>query len=390
MIAQQIIELEDCYGSGLYAKQPIVLVRGKGARVWDAEGRAYIDCVGGQGVASVGHANPAVAQAIAAQAQRLITCPNGFYNDQRAQLLAELLRLAPPGLERAFLCNSGAEAVEAAIKFARLSTGRSQVVAAMRGFHGRTLGALSATWNKAYREPFEPLLPGFAFVPYNRLERLEQAVDGGTAAVLLEVVQGEGGVIPGDGDYLRGAQALCQERGALLIIDEVQTGLGRTGQMFAAQHHGLQPDLVCLAKALAGGLPMGAVLIGSRVGRLPPRAHGTTFGGNPLACAAALATLGYIEAEGLPGRAALLGSRLLDGLRAIPSPLVRQVRGLGLMVGVELKATAAPYLAALAERGVLALTAGATVMRFLPPLVISTEELDTVLEQVAQVLTEGA
>ncbi len=390
MIGQQIIDLEDQYGSGLYAKQPIVLVRGQGAHVWDAEGREYIDCVGGQGVTSVGHANPAVAQAIAAQAQRLITCPNGFYNDQRARLLAELLRIAPSGSERAFLCNSGAESVEAAIKFARLSTGRSQVVSAMRGFHGRTLGALSATWNKTYREPFEPLLPGFSFVPYNRLERLDQAVDENTAAVLLEVVQGEGGVIPGDGDYLRAAQALCQERGALLIIDEVQTGLGRTGRMFALEHHDLEPDLACLAKALAGGLPMAAVLIGSRVGPLPAKSHGTTFGGNPLVCAAALATLDYIEAEGLPQRAATLGARLMDGLRAIPSPLVRQVRGLGLMVGVELKTAAAPYLAALAERGVLALTAGATVMRFLPPLVISEEDIGTVVEHVTQVLaTDG-
>jgi len=386
---RQIIDLEDRHNSGLYTKQPIVLVRGRGATLWDAEGRAYVDCVGGQGVANVGHAHPAVARAIAAQAERLAICPNGFYNDRRAELLAALVRIAPPGLERAFLCNSGAEAVEAAIKFARLSTGRSGVIAAMRGFHGRTLGALSATWNKAYRQPFEPLLPGFSFVPYNRPERLEGAIGDDTAAVLLEVVQGEGGVNPGDGDFLRAAQALCRRHGALLIVDEVQTGLGRTGKMFALEHHGLEPDLVCLAKALAGGLPMGAVLIGGRVGELPRKAHGTTFGGNPLACAAALASIEVLETERLPQNAAERGAQLMAGLRAIDAPQVREVRGLGLMVAVELKTQAGPYLAALAERGVLALTAGSTVMRFLPPLVISADQIDTVVEQVAEVLADG-
>jgi acetylornithine/LysW-gamma-L-lysine aminotransferase len=386
MISEELVRLEDRHGSGLDPKQPLVLVRGEGARVWDCDGREYIDCAGGHGVANVGHANHAVAQAVAEQAQRLTICPNGFYNDQRAHLLAELTRIAPPGLQRAFLCNSGAEAVEAAIKFARLSTGRTKVVAAMRGFHGRTFGALSATWNKAYREPFQPLVPGFEFVPYNRPEPADQAIDRETAAVILEVVQGEGGVIPGDGEYLCGVQALCHERGALFIVDEVQTGFGRTGRMFASQHHDLEPDLLCLAKAIAGGLPMGAVLFGSRVGNLPPKSHGSTFGGNPLACAAALATIRYLESEDLPRRAAKVGARLLDGLRAIRLPLVREVRGLGLMVGVELKCKAAPYLAALAGRGVLALSAGANVMRFLPPLVIDAEDVDFVVAQVTAVL----
>jgi acetylornithine/LysW-gamma-L-lysine aminotransferase len=386
MNKDRIIGLENRHGSGVYSKQALVLVRGEGAHVWDIEGREYIDCVGGHGVANVGHANPAVVQAVTEQVQRLITCPNGFYNDQRAQLLAELIRIGPPGLERAFLCNSGTEAVEAALKFARLSTGRTKVVAAMRGFHGRTLGALSATWRKAYRQPFEPLVPGFEFVPYNRPSPLEQVVDEETAAVILEMVQGEGGVIPGNPEYLRGVQTLCRERGALFIADEVQTGFGRTGHMFASQHHDLQPDLMCVAKSIAGGLPMGAVLIGPRVGDLPSKVHGTTFGGNPLACAAALATIRTIESERLPQRAAKLGARLTTGLKDIPSPLIRQVRGLGLMVGVELKGKVAPYLAALAERGVLALAAGATVMRFLPPLVISAEDVDTVVEQVAGAL----
>ena len=384
--SSEIVGLEDRHDSGLYPKYPLVLVRGEGARVWDADGREYIDCVGGHGVANVGHANPAVIRAVMEQVQRLIICPNGFYNDQRAQLLAELTRIGPPGLERAFLCNSGTEAVEAAFKFARLATCRTKVVAAMRGFHGRTFGALSATWRKGYRQPFKPLVPGFEFVPYNRLEPMEQAVDEETAAVILEVVQGEGGVNPGDGEYLRGVQSLCRERGTLFIVDEVQTGFGRTGRMFASLHYDLQPDLMCVAKAIAGGLPMGAVLIGPRVGDLPKKVHGSTFGGNPLACAAALATIRYIEAEHLPQRAAELGARLLAGLKGISSPRIRQVRGLGLMVGVELKGKSGPYLATLAERGVLALATGATVMRFLPPLVISAEDVDTVVGRVAAVL----
>ncbi len=386
MKVSEIIELEDLYGSALYPKRPLVVVRGKGARLWDADGRTYIDCVGGIGVANVGHANPVVSKAIAEQAQRLVVCPNGFYNDMRARLLAELIRIAPTGLQRAFLCNSGSEAVEAALKFARLNNGRETVVAAMRGFHGRTFGALSATWRKQYRRPFEPLVPGFEFVPYNRPDRIEQAIDDSTAAVIMEVVQGEGGVIPGDGEYLLGVQKLCQERGAWFIVDEVQTGFGRTGRMFASQHYGLEPDLMCLAKGLAGGLPMGAVLIGPRVGDLPKKSHGTTLGGNPLACAAALATIKVIESENLPDRAAELGEQLLSGLTEMQSPQVREVRGLGLMVAVELKGAAAPHLAALADNGVLALSAGANVMRFLPPLVISPEDVRTVVEQVAHVL----
>jgi acetylornithine/LysW-gamma-L-lysine aminotransferase len=386
MPSKQIIELEDRHRAGLYRKQPIALVRGAGATVWDADGRQYIDCIGGHGVANVGHANPAVVQAVTQQMQQLMICPNGFYNNQRAQLMASLTQIAPEGLERAFLCNSGAEAVEAALKFARLSTGRTNVVATMRGFHGRTFGALSATWHKQYRQPFEPLLPGVTFVPYNRPERMAQVVNEQTAAVILEVVQGEGGVIPGDGEYLRNVQAMCQAQGALFIVDEVQTGFGRTGRMFACQHHDLRPDLMCLAKGIAGGIPMGAVLMGPRVGELAVKSHGTTFGGNPVACAAARATIDFIETEGLVQRAAELGERLRRGLRAIQSPLIRDVRGLGLMIGIELRQKAGPYLAALAGRGILALSAGATVMRFLPPLVISENDIDTVVEQVNETL----
>jgi acetylornithine/LysW-gamma-L-lysine aminotransferase len=380
------IALEDAHTSGFYRKHPIVLVKGEGAKVWDAEGREYIDCTSGHGVANVGHANPYVAEAIARQASRLITCSELFYNDVRAELLATLARITPPGLKRAFLCNSGTEAVEGALKIARLVTGRKKFVAAMRSFHGRTFGSLSATWRKEYREPYEPLVPGFSFVPFNNLEAMDKAVDHETAGVILEVVQGEGGVIPGKGEYLRGVQEICRQKGVLLILDEVQTGFGRTGKMFACEHYGLEPDLMCLAKGFGGGVPFGAVMIHEKFGEMPKRLHGSTFGGNPLACAAALAAIRYLEENDLPRRAAELGEYFLGRLRQLESNLVREVRGLGLMVGIELKKEASPYIEALAEEGVLALSAGPTVIRFLPPLVISREELDKVVEAVEKVL----
>jgi len=381
-------ELESQYTSGLYTKRPITIIRGEGARLWDSDGKEYIDCVGGQGAGNIGHGNTAVAEAIAEQARTLIACTEVFYNDKRAQLLEKLIQIAPVGMQRAYLCNSGAEAVEAALKFAWLKTGRREIIATMRGFHGRTMGALSATWEKKYREPFEPLLSGFRHIAYNDLPALDAAVTDKTAAVILEVVQGEGGVRPGTSEFLLGAQRLCRERGAMLILDEVQTGFGRTGMMFACQHYDLQPDLICLAKSIAGGLPMGATLIGERVGQLPAMAHGTTFGGNPLVCAASLAALDYIEANHLPDRAAELGAWFQERLKQIQSPLIREVRGLGLMVGIELKQKVTPYLQALMGQGVLALPAGLTVLRFLPPLIITQAELARAAEAVELVLAQ--
>ncbi len=383
-----IQDLENLHTSGLYSKRPIAIVRGQGARLWDSAGNEYIDCVGGQGAGNLGHANPAVAQAIADQAATLIACPEMFYNDKRAALLETLTAIAPAGLTRAFLCNSGAEANEAAFKVARVQTGRRPIIAFMRGFHGRTMGALSATWEKKYREPFEPLVPDFTHLAYNDLPALEAAVTDQTAAVVLEVIQGEGGVRPGTAEFLLGAQKLCRQHGALLIVDEVQTGFGRTGAMFASEHYGLQPDLLCLAKSIAGGLPMGAVLFNDRVGQLPAQVHGSTFGGNPLACAASLAAIRYLQSEHLPERAAELGTWFLERLSQIKSPLIREVRGKGLMVGIELKQKVTPYLQALmTEHRVLALPAGLTVMRFLPPLVVSQAELAQAADAVEAVLT---
>jgi acetylornithine/LysW-gamma-L-lysine aminotransferase len=383
--AQEIINIETKHSAGTYAKQPLVIVRGQGASLFDADGVEYLDCASGHGVANLGHAHPKIAEAIYQQASTLITLFETFPNDKRAELIKKITSLID-GLDRVFLCSSGTESVEAAFKFARISTGRKNIVAAMRAFHGRTYGSLSATFNKKYREGFEPLVPGFSHVPYNNVEALDKAVNGETAAVILEVVQGEGGVYPVSAEYIRSARRICDERGALLIVDEIQSGFGRTGRMFAIQHFGVTPDLLTCAKSLAGGVPMGAVLIGKNVKNLTPGVHGSTFGGNPLACAAAIAALSVIEEENLPGQAEGKGAYLLEKLLKIQSPQIREVRGLGLMIGIEMKQKVAPYIKALQEKKVIALNAGMTVIRLLPPLVISYEQIDHLVEVLTEVL----
>ena len=385
MNTNEIIEIENNHTSGVYAKQTLTIVRGQGASLFDADGVEYLDCASGHGVANLGHAHPKIAEALYKQASTLITLFESFPNDQRALLMAKLTALVP-GLDRVFFCNSGTESVEAAFKFARISTGRKNIVAAMRAFHGRTYGSLSATFNKKYREGFEPLVPGFSHVPYNNVEALQKAVTDETAAVILEVVQGEGGVYPASPEYIQAARRICDERGALLIVDEIQTGFGRTGKMFAIQHFGVTPDLLACAKSLAGGVPMGAVLIGQNIKNLTPGVHGSTFGGNPLSCAAANAALDVIRDEDLPGQAAAKGAYLMDKLKQIESPNIREVRGLGLMVGIELKHKVAPYLKALQEKRIIALNAGMTVIRLLPPLVITYEQIDILVHALAEVL----
>jgi acetylornithine/LysW-gamma-L-lysine aminotransferase len=370
--------LEDRYALPLYPKRDVTLVRGSGALLYDEQGREYVDCAAGIGVANVGHCHPRVVAAICEQAQRLITCPNVFYNDTRSRLLQALVEIAPDTLTRAFLCNSGAEAIEAALKFARLHSGRPNFVSAMRGFHGRTMGAVSATFTKKYRAPFEPLVPGFQYVALNKIEQLEAAVDEHTAAVLLEPVQGEGGVNLANPEYLAAARRLCDERGALLIFDEIQTGFCRTGKFFAHQHCGVVPDILVLAKAIAGGVPMGATLLADKIA-VSEGHHGTTFGGNPLACAAALAAINVMHEEKLDERAASSGAYFEQRLQADGLARVRDVRRLGLMIGIELKEKSQPVLSALLENGVLALPAGATVIRLLPPLVIEEAQLDRVV-----------
>ncbi len=382
---QNIIEIENKHTSGVYAKQTLTIVRGQGASLFDVDGVEYLDCSSGHGVANLGHAHPKIAEAIYKQASTLITLFETFPNDQRAMLMEKITALVP-GLNRVFFCNSGTESVEAAFKFARISTGRKNFIAAMRAFHGRTYGSLSATFNKKYREGFEPLLPGVSHVAYNNIEALDKAVNEETAAVILEVVQGEGGVYPATAEYIQAARRFCSERGALLIVDEIQTGFGRTGKMFAIQHFGVTPDLLTCAKSLAGGVPMGAVLIGKNVKNLTPGVHGSTFGGNPLSCAAANAALDIMKDEDLPGQAEAKGAYLVEKLRKIESPNIREVRGMGLMVGIEMKQKVTAYIKALQEKKIIALNAGMTVIRLLPPLVITYEQIDHLVDVLAELL----
>ena len=379
-------QLEQTYELAVYPRRDIVLVRGRGARLFDENGREYIDCAANVGVSNIGHGNQTVARAVHDQYLTLGNCYSMFYSPVRAHLAQKLASLAPGKLNRVFFCNSGAEANEAAIKFARSSTGRQEIIAAMRGFHGKTMGALAATWGPEYQKPFAPMLPGLKHVPYNNLAKLEAALGDNTAAVLLEVVQGEGGVRVGDKGYFQKVREMCDAHGILLIIDEVQTGFGRTGTMFACEQF-VEPDMLCLAKSLAGGIPMGAVLCNDRI-KVPVKSHTSTFGGNPTACAAALASIGVIEKEGLVEKSRTLGGYFLKELGRIESSKIREIRGLGLMLGIELKEKAGPYVQQLTDKGVIVLLAGATVIRLLPPLVITKEEIDTVVAAVKDILVD--
>ena len=372
-----IQELEQTYELAVYPRRDIVVVRGRGARLFDENGREYIDCAANVGVSNIGHGNEAVARAVHDQYLTLGNCYSMFYNPVRARLAEKLAALAPGTLNRVFFCNSGAEANEAAIKFARTSTGRQEIIAAMRGFHGKTMGALAATWGPEYQKPFAPMMPGLKHVPYNNLAKLEAALGDNTAAVLLEVVQGEGGIRIGDKGYFQKVREICDAQGVLLIIDEVQTGFGRTGTLFACEQF-VEPDMLCLAKSMAGGIPMGAVMCNDRI-NVPVKSHTSTFGGNPTACAAALATIEVIEKEGLVERSRTLGEYFLQELGSIESNKIREIRGLGLMLGIELKEKAGPYVQQLMEKGIIVLLAGATVIRLLPPLVITREEIDAVV-----------
>ena len=372
-----------------FPKREPTFARGFQATLWDTEGNEYVDCGASFGVGNLGHCHPAVAEAIAAQSRELIHVGPTFGNNAKARFVERLLAAAPGNLKRVFLSNSGSEAVEAALKFARASTGRTKFVAAMRGFHGRTLGALSATWRKDFREGFEPLVPGFAHVPYNDTDALFAAVDSETAAVILEPVQGEGGVHVASDDYLPAAREVCDRTGALLILDEVQTGLGRTGRLWAQERWGVEPDLMALAKSLAGGVPIGATLATEAVERSFKGSHNSTFGGNALACAAGSAALDVLVRERLWERAEALGARGLGFLRALGSPLIREVRGLGLMIGIELKEKATPSLQALAAKGVLAIGGGSNVIRLLPPLVIPEDQWDYALDMIKEVFPHG-
>ena len=381
-----IFELEERHGSGAYGKRPTALVRGEGVYVWDSDGERYLDATSGQGVAALGHCHPAVINAINAQVNTLVSIHESFYNDRRAELYALLTSITPADLNRFFLCNSGAEANEGALKVAKLLTGRDGIVAAKRSFHGRTTGALSLTWTQKYRKPFQAWLPSVDYVPFNDVEAAQEAITEETAAVVVEAVQGEGGVHPASVEYLQALRERCDQTGTMLIIDEIQTGFGRTGRWFGFEHADIVPDIISLGKAIGGGIPMGAVCWRAAHGPIDRASHGSTFGGNPLACAAAIAAITTIRDENLVERARENGAWLVGQLEEMNMRGAREIRGRGLMIGVELRGRVTPVLKALQTRGVLALPAGLTTLRLLPPLMISREQLAVVAAAINEVL----
>jgi acetylornithine/LysW-gamma-L-lysine aminotransferase len=381
-----IQNLEHQHQLPLYAKREIALVRGEGAYLFDTDGKRYLDAMSNYGVAVLGHADPEFNAALIDQLGKLTTCHQSFYNDARAELLAAIAEIAPAGVQRAFLSNSGAESIEAALKFAKATTGKPKIIAARRGYHGRTLGALSATADPKYRKPFEPLPIDVSHVTYNDIEALAAGIDDQTGAIILEPIQGEAGIFPADDEYLRAVRQLATDRGLLLILDEVQTGF-RTGIPFAISHAGVVPDIVCTAKALANGFPIGLTLTTDAISEaLPAGAHGSTFGGNPLAARAGIVTLSILKNRGLYERAATLGQQLVDRINGLNSSKIRQVRGRGLMIGVELKERVTPTLRALQERGVLILPASPVVFRLLPPLIWEEQQVDEFVAALGDVL----
>ena len=366
-----------------YTRQKVVLVRGSGANVWDSDGKEYLDFVAGIAVNNVGHCHPVVVEAIKRQAETLIHTSNLYYTENQVLLAEELKKLT--GMKRAYFCNSGAESVEAALKLTRRATGKSKIVAAVGSFHGRTLGALGTTYKAIYREPFRPLNEA-EFVPYNDPEALKAAVTKETGAVILEPVQGEAGVYVPDADYLRAARQVCDDAGALLIFDEVQTGFGRTGRWFAKEHSGVQPDIMTLAKALAGGLPMGAMLASESVSEAFQRGdHGSTFAGGALVSAAALASIDAIKSENMVQRSEELGAYMRSELERLGP---REVRGLGLMIGLDLDADCKQVVQKALEKGVILNNTGDHTLRFIPPLVVTKEQIDRVVKVLGEVLEE--
>lgn len=380
-------EKENTYSFEVYPKRNIVITKAKNATIWDINDKKYIDCASGISVANIGHCNDYVTEKIKQQLDKVVVCPGIFYNDTRAEFLEKLLSITPKNLTKAFLCNSGAEAVEAAIKFARYTTKKTEFIAFMRGFHGRTLGALSATFDPKYRNDFKPLIEGFHHVPFNNFNKLLEKVNDNTAGIIIEPVQGEGGVNIADIEFLKQVRDLCNDKGIILIVDEIQTGFARTGELFASNHFNLEPDIMCLAKSIAGGIPMGATVVSDKI-KIDIGKHGSTFGGNPLACAGGLASIEFILQENLAQQSKEKGEYFSQKLLEKQNELtvVRNIRNLGLMIGLELKTRVKPFIELLLENGLIAMPAGKTVLRLLPPLTIDYETIDQAVEIIVEVL----
>ena len=381
---------EDQYLGNLYQRFPVVIEKGSGSHVWDSSGKEYIDCMGGYGVALVGHRNERVVNAIKSQIEKIITVHSSLYSKTREEFLENLFKIAPKGLTQVHLNNSGAESVEASIKFARKFTGKKGMIAMKGSYHGKSMGALSLTFNPKYRESFKPLVEGAKFSAYGDLDALRDSIDGDTAFIILEPIQGESGIhIPPDG-FLQGVRKICDENEILLIFDEIQSGLGRTGRMWASEHWETTPDIMCLAKGIAGGIPMGATLVRSDILSVMKKGeHSSTFGGNPVSCAAGTATIQALTQDNLLKNAELMGDKLFQGLIELKNKhsIIREVRGKGLMIGVELKFEVKDILLEGIKNGLLLLYSGRNILRFLPPLVISDEDVTNTLQILDKLLT---
>jgi acetylornithine/N-succinyldiaminopimelate aminotransferase len=397
-LLQEIMALDDQYYLNTFGHRvPLCVDHGEGVWLYGTDNKRYLDMIGGIAVNVLGHSHPQLVEAIAAQAAKVIHCSNYYYNEPQTRLATKLAGLSGLPGARVFIGNSGAEANEAAIKLARgyfhkKGQPRARIVSALQSFHGRTLATATATGQPRYSAPFAPLPGGFSHIPFNDEAALRQAIHDDTCALLLELVQGESGINPASQSYAQLAEQLCHETGARLIIDEIQTGMGRTGRFLSSQLYGIEPDIVTLAKGLAGGVPIGAVIAnGETASGFAPGDHGSTFGGNPLACAAALTVLDVYEQSGLVNRAAALGEQLQTSLQGLMAtqPKIRQVRGRGLMIGIELAAgQAVPVKMALMQRGYLVGSVGDSVIRLLPPLILPQEEIGPFVEVLAAVLQE--
>ena len=382
---------EEQFMGNLYQRFPVTIEKGEGSHVWDVDGKEYIDCMGGYGVALVGHRNQRVNNAIKEQVDKIITVHSSLYNKTREAFLTKLIGLAPEGLTQVHLNNSGAEAIEAAMKFARKFTGKKGMIAMKGSYHGKSFGALSLTFNPKYRKAFQPLVEKVSFASFGDIESLRSVIDDDTAFIILEPIQGESGIIVAPEGFLQEVRKICDEKGIVLIFDEIQAGLGRTGRLWACDHWNTVPDILCLAKGIAGGVPMGATLVRQDIlSSMSKGEHSSTFGGNPISCAAGIAALDSLTEDGLIENSEKMGEKFRKGLEELKEKhtMIREIRGKGLMIGIEMKFEVRDILMTLIKKGVLMLYSGRNILRILPPLVISDDDVTKVLHALDSTLTE--
>ena len=382
------IDLEEKHGTGVYGNWPLALEKGNGAFVWDTNGKKYLDLGSGLGVVGIGHGNTQIAEAISNQSQKLTHAVNGYYASPiRANLLKKLSKITPGNLDKIFLTNSGTEAVEAAIKLARSYTGKSKIIGMIRGYHGRSMGSLSVSWKKENKTMYEPLVPDIVHVAYGKIDKLENIINDEFAAVIIEPIQGEGGVIiPPDG-YLREVRQLCNDNNVLMIMDEIQTGIGRTGYWFGCDREQIIPDIICSSKMLGGGLPIGAMIAKNNI-LFQRGKHGSTFGGNLIGCQAANAVIDFMVENNILDHVSTVGKKVIDHLKSSTKNIskIKEIRGRGYMIGIELFEPAIPYLKAIFKENILALSAGKKIIRLLPPLITTEEDLMDGINKIIKIL----